>query len=150
MKKLRLVGLFTILAVLLFGISSFAANNNMATDAVDGIRNIVGGAENAVEGAVNGITGGVRSGIEGVEHAGENTVGALRTDANNGNGGYGATRTATTRMATNTGNTGTFLGMGATAWGWLIMSIVGIITVALVWYYGQEREANYNHSDDNY
>lgn len=162
MKKITLIGLFTVLAVLLFGISSFAANN-IASDAVNGIRNVVGGAENAIGGAAAGITNGIRNGVSGVENVTENTIGtmttnrnnatgntmgSMTTDTNNG-GGYNATRTATTRMAT-TGATGTFLGMGATAWGWLIMATVGIITVALVWYYGKERELNYNHNSDNY
>lgn len=143
MKKIRLVGLFTILAVLLFGISSFAANN-IASDAVHGVRNVVGGAENVIEDAAKGITGGVRSGVNGLENTTKNAAGTTN------NGAYNTTRTATTRMATNGGNNGTFLGMGATAWGWLIMAIVGIVTVALVWYYGKEKELNYNHNDDNY
>lgn len=147
MKKIRLVGLLTILAVLIFGVSSFAANN-IASDAVNGIRNVVGGAENVVGGAVGGVTNGVHTGVTGTENAAKNTAGATMTGTNNGT--YNTTRTATTRAAT-TGSTGTFLGMGATAWGWLIMAIVGIITVALVWYYGKEKELDYNHnSDDNY
>lgn len=147
MKKIRLVGLLTILAVLIFGVSSFATNN-IASDAVNGIRNVVGGAENVVGGTVGGVTNGVRSGVTGTENATKNTAGATMTATNNGT--YNTTRTATTRAAT-TGARGTFLGMGATAWGWLIMAIVGIITVALVWYYGKERELDYNHNkDDNY
>lgn len=148
MKKIRLVGLLTILAVLIFGVSSFAANN-IASDAVNGIRNVVGGAENVVGGAVGGVTNSVRSGVTGTENAARNTTGATMTGTNSAN--YNTARTTTTRTAANTGTRGTFLGMGATAWGWLIMAIVGIITVALVWYYGKERELDYNHNkDDNY
>ena len=148
MKKITLIGTITILAILLFGISSFAANN-MATDAVNGVRNIVGGAENVVEDAAKGVTGTVREGVSGVENTARNTMGSMTTDRNNG--GYDATRTTTTRMATNIGNNATFFGMGATAWTWFIMSIVAIVTIALVWYYGKERELNYNNNnDDNY
>lgn len=149
MKRFTLIAITTIFAILLFGISSFAANN-IASDAVQGVRNVVGGAENAVEDAASGVVNGVRSGINGVENttnnAGNKMQGAMTTT--NNNDGYNATRTATTGMATNNANK--FLGMGATAWGWLIMAIVGIITIALVWYYGKEHESNYNHNDDNY
>lgn len=150
MKRITLIAITTIFAVLLFGISSFAANN-IASDAVEGVRNVVGGAENVVGGAISGVTNGIRSGVSGVENtahnAGNTMQGAITTT--NNNNGYNASRTTTTRMATNAGSN-TFLGMGATAWGWFIMAVVGIITVALVWYYGKERESGYNHNDDNY
>lgn len=159
MKKLTIIALITALAVLLFGISSFAANN-IASDAVNGVRNVVGGAENVIGGAAGSITNGIRNGVSDVDNSTDNTMGTMNNNRNttgntmgtmttdtNNNGGYNATRTATTRMAT-TGATGTFLGMGATAWGWLIMAIVGIVTVALVWFYGKERELNYNNNDN--
>ena len=150
MKRITLIAITTIFAVLLFGISSFAANN-IASDAVEGVRNVVGGAENVVGGAISGVTNGIRSGVSGVENtahnAGNTMQGAITTT--NNNNGYNASRTTTTRMATNAGSN-TFLGMGATAWGWFIMAVVGIITVALVGYYGKERESGYNHNDDNY
>lgn len=148
MKKITLTAIITIFAVLLFGISSFAANNNIASDAVEGVRNVVGGAENVVGDAISGISNGVRNSIDGVENTVSNTGNKMQGTMTNNNG-YNAERTTSTRMATNTGSS-TFLGMGATAWGWLIMAIVGIITVALVWYYGKERESSYNHNDDNY
>ena len=150
MKRITLIAITTIFAVLLFGISSFAANN-IASDAVEGVRNVVGGAENVVGGAISGVTNGIRSGVSGVENtahnAGNTMQGAITTT--NNNNGYNASRTTTTRMATNAGSN-TFLGMGATAWGGFIMAVVGLITVALVWYYGKERESGYNHNDDNY
>ena len=146
MKRITLITIATILAILLFGVSSFAANN-IASDAVQGVRNVVGGAENVVGGAITGVTNGVRTGISGVENTAQNTGTTMTTTTNN-NAGYNAARTATTRTANNT--SGKFLGMGATAWGWFIMAVVGIITVALVWYYGKEHETRYNHNDDNY
>lgn len=156
MKKVTLIAITTILAVLLFGISSFAANN-IASDAVNGVRNVVGGAENAVEGAASGIANGVRNGMSAVgntmENAGDTMKGSMTSDTNNGD--YDATRTTTrsattTRMGTNTGSA-TFLGMSATAWTWFVMAAVGILTIALVWYYGKERETKYSNSNnDNY
>lgn len=148
MKRFTLIAITTIFAVFLFGISSFAANN-IASDAVQGVRNVVGGAENVVGGAISGVTNGVRSGVNGVENTANNAGNKMQGTMTTNNNGYNASRTATTRMATNTGSN-TFLGMGATAWGWFIMAVVGIITVALVWYYGKERESGYNHNDDNY
>ena len=71
MKRITLIAITTIIAVLLFGISSFAANN-IASDAVQGVRNVVGGAENVVGGAINGVTNGVRSGVNGVENTTNN------------------------------------------------------------------------------
>lgn len=148
MKKFTLTAIITILAVLFFGISSFAANN-IASDAVEGVRNVVGGAENVVGGAIGGVTNGVRSGVSGVENTANNAGNKMKGTMTTDNNGYNASRTATTRMATDTGSN-TFLGMGALAWTWFIMAVVGIITIALVWYYGTERETRYNHNDDNY
>lgn len=147
MKKKTLIAIITILAFLLFGVSSFA-ENNMASDAVNGIRNFVGGAENVVEDAASGIAGGIREGISDVENGAEDLTkdnaarGGIMTDTNNGD--YTATRTS----ATGTGNT--FLGMGETAWTFLILGILGVITVALVWYYGKQNEMTTHNHDDNY
>ena len=150
-KKTLFITFLTIIAVMFLSISSFA-ENNMASDAVQGVRNVVGGAENVVEDAAKDIAGGVREGISDVENTGEDMTrtdntqqmqgGAMTSDDNNG--GYTATRTATT----GTGNT--FLGMNATTWTWIIMAIVGIAIVALVWYYGKQNELTSHNHDDNY
>ncbi len=148
MKKKTLVFLSILAFTLFFSVSYCFANNNIAEDAVNGVRNVVGGAENAVEGTVSGVTNGVRNGINDTENAANNIVnGTMKTTNNEGD--YTAARTATTRSATGTNNN-TFLGMGATAWGWLIMAVLGVITVALVWFYGKEREAHSNYDDNNY
>ena len=51
------------------------------------------------------------------------------SDLNNNNG-YTATRTSTGES--------TFMGMGSTAWTWLILGIAAIAIVALVWYYSMQ------------
>ena len=60
--------------------------------------------------------------------------------------------TRTSAKTTSTGNS--FLNMGTTAWSLLIIAILGIITVALVWYYGKQNEFNVhqnrNNNNDNY
>ena len=152
MKRITLIALATIFAVILFGVSSFAANN-IASDAAHGIGNVVGGMTNGIRNGISAVGNTLQgndndtmtTGNNNNSNGNNNRNGAMTTDTNNN--GYNATRTATTRMATNTSET--FLGMNATAWGWLIMSVVGITTVALVWFYGKEREAGYNR-DDNY
>ena len=159
MKKISLIAITTIFTVLLFGVSSFATNNNMATDAMQGVRNVVNGTGNVVGGAVGGMTNGIRNGMSAIGNTFDMTGDEMdddmtTTDRNNGramttdtnNGGYDAARTATTRAATDNGN---FLGMCDTVWVWFIMTAVAIATVGLVWYYGKERENNYNR-EDNY
>ncbi len=148
MKKKTWIATAITLAVLLFGFSYSFAANNMGQEAVNGVRNVVGGAENIVEDTAGGIAGGIKNGVSDVTNGAQNIANGAMTSDTTRNGGYSATRTATTRMA-DTGS-GTFLGMGATAWGWLIMAIVGIVTIALVWYYGKEHEENYSHNDNRY
>lgn len=162
MKKKTLAFLSVLVFTLFFSVSCCFANNNMAQDAVDGVRNFVGGAENAVEGAVSGVTNGIRNGVDATGNVAENMMGTTTNNNNNTNGAlmstnhgnnngdnYTATRTATTRSI-NTATTGTFLGMGATAWSWFIMATLGIITVALVWFYGKQKEYSSNYDDNNY
>ena len=152
MKKVTIVGIITIFAVILFGVSSFA-NNNIASDAVNGVRNIVGGAENAIEGAASGITNGVRNGMSAVgntmQNAGNTMQGSMTND-NRDNNNYNATRTTTTRTIDANKTTRTFFGMGPRAWSLFTLATLGIITVGLVWYYGQQKELNYNDNEDNY
>ena len=159
MKRITLIAIATIFAVILFGVSSFAANN-IASDAAHGIGNVVGGMTNGIRNGISAVgntlqgndndTMTTRNNNNNEPTGNNNRNGAMTTDTNNG--GYNANRTATTRAATTrmgTTTSDTFLGMNATAWGWFIMAVVGIVTVALVWYYGKERETSYNH-DDNY
>lgn len=144
MKKKLYITLFTILAILTFSFSYTFAANNIAV--VDGIRNVVGGAENVMEDAGNGIVSGIRNVTSAGQNTMENvtgnmdnkTMGSMTTDNDN----YTATRT-TTRMATDT-TTGTFLGMSATMWTWLVMAIVGIAIIALVWMYAKQNNHSYN------
>ena len=144
MKKKLYITLFILLAILTFSFSYTFATNNIAV--VDGIRNVVGGAENVMENAGNGIVSGVRNvtsaGQNTMENATDNmgnrTMDGMTTDDTD----YTATRT-TTRMATDT-TTGTFLGMSATMWTWLIMAIVGVAIIALVWMYAKQNNHSYN------
>ena len=154
MKKKTFITLLSILFVSLFLTisSSFAANE--IAGATQGIRNVVGGAENMMQDAAGGIVNGVTNGINGSRNTAENMMNTDNNTDNNDratgtttsgreNGNYTATRTATTAN----GGNDTFLGMGPTAWTWMIFAGLGIITVALVWYYGKQHEYRSNHND---
>ncbi len=147
MKKKLYITLLTLVAIIFFSFSYTFAANDMSV--VDGIRNVVGGAENVVEDAGKGVVDGVRnvtSGGEnvmenvagdignGVQNTGNKVAGSLRNDNNN----YDATRTSTNAAE------GTFLGMNSTVWTWLIMAVVGIAIVALVWMYAKQNNNSYN------
>lgn len=151
MKKKIYISIVALIVITLFSFSYTFANNDMT--AVEGIRNVVGGAENVVQDAGKGIVDGVRNitsngenAMENVsrdvgntmQNAGNNIAGGLTTDNND----YNATRT-TTRSAV-TADEGTFLGMNSTMWTWLIMAIVGIAIVALVWMYAKQNNNSYN------
>ncbi len=154
MKKKIYISIIAIIAITLFSFSYTFANNEIT--AVDGIRNVVGGAENVVEDAGRGIVDGMRNITSNgenamgnvtrdigntMQNAGNGISGSLTTDNNN----YNATRT-TTRSAVDAGE-GTFLGMNSTMWTWLIMAVVGIAIVALVWMYAKQNNNNNSYND---
>jgi len=130
-------------ALLIIGIFSFTmcfANNGLQ-DAANGVQDAVGGAENAVEGAVHDISNtskNVTQSIENDAHEATHNAGHTVAEDNN-HGTYHATRTSTNHEYQNT-----FMGMGATAWTWLILGIAAIAIVAMVWFYSmQVRTSDY-------
>ena len=145
----------TILIVTLFIISlcsySFAASDtmNQAKDAVMNAGNSIGSAavtaKNAVVDGAKDITNGAstvgKDAVNTTEDAGRdgmNVLGDTASVLDDGDRDYTATRTAT--------GDSNLLGMSTTTWTWLILGIVGIIIVALVWYYGSQYEhRNYNN-----
>lgn len=130
---------------------SFAANDGMnnAKNAVMNAGNAVGsaveGAKNAVVDGAKGITNGAATlgkdaanTTKNIGNDAKNTVGTVTGTLDNGRSDYTATRTATTND--------NLFGMSNTAWTWLILGIVGIVIVALVWYYGAQYEhRNYDN-----
>lgn len=151
MKQKIYITLFAFIAILSFCSSYIFATNNIPV--VDGIRNVVGGAENVMEDAGNGIVSGIRNVTSAGQNTMENVTGTMRNENQNtrntdmsgmttDNNDYTATRT-TTRMTTDT-TEGTFLGMNSTMWTWLIMAIVGITIIALVWIYAKQNTHSYN------
>ena len=151
----------SLLVISLFIISvcsySFAANDNMMDNARNAVMSAGNSIGNAAVTAKNAIVNGAQDITNGAGTLGKdamNTAGTMgndagdissRTDADsatgvigNGDDDYTATRTATTTDSN-------LLGMSTATWTWLILGIVGIIIVALVWYYGAQYEhKNYN------
>lgn len=147
MSKKVFITIATILSILLFGITYSFAGNNMGEDAVEGIRNFVGGAENVVEDTAKDVGEGIRTGITDVKDAAQNTTSSMTRDTK-ADADYTATRTSTRTTSNNSGNS--FLNMGATGWSLFIIATLGIITVGLVWYYGKQHEIKTNNNDNNY
>lgn len=133
MKNKLLLSILIILAILLTSIACFANNTNLGEELKDsgnksehtiqnageGIKNIASDIGNGIQNAASDIG----RGVENVFHTG-NTDGS-HTATN----GYTATRTSTAGATTGMG------GMSRTTWVWLIMGIVGIVIIALTWYY---------------
>lgn len=157
MKKKFLI-VATLLVIFSFFTFSytFAANNTM-DNAVNGVRNFVGGTENVIEDASRNAANGIRSGINSIDNSmqdanndmmdnGNATTGSGTPNATNENTNYTATRTGTDT----TGATGLFGNVSNSVWSWLILAIVGIIIVALVLFYAnQNRNVTTYHNDDN-
>lgn len=150
MYKKLFLSLTLVLALIFSFTYTFAANE--VKDAVEGVRNVVGGAENAVEDAAKdisnttkNITGGIENGTQratnDVKDNMENDRNSMMTGSTDNQQGYTATRTATT-------NTGSFLGMNSTVWTWLILGIAAVAIIALVWYYSMRLTTN-NYDDRN-
>ena len=156
----KLLSILIVIVALIFSFNVCFAADGMQ-DAVDGVRNVVGGAENAVEDAARDIsnaskdaTGDLENGGNSIMENGDNnntkkdTINETRTNMNNNstlmndnnNGNYTAVRTAT--------EDNTFMGMGATAWTWLILGIAAIGIIALVWYYSTQMNGSHNDNRD--
>lgn len=154
-KKLAIFLSIFVLVVLSFSVC-FA--NNMVNDAVNGVRNVVGGAENAVEGAANGIANGIKGATNSVENTANDVVNTMKTNGDNDNTAKDTNNETGTTTNTMTGNytatrtnaegDSTLMGMNATTWTWLIIGLATIAIVALVWYYSmQMRSSNYDDRD---
>ena len=138
--------LFFVIVISLFTTVCFATDN--MDNAMQDMKESAQDVGNVVQNTATGIGNGVKNGAEIVGNTVSNMGGAVKnmtgmTDMNDNN--YTATRTATT---TNTNNN--FLGIGTTAWTWLIMGIVGLSIIGLVWYYGKEHEYSRRNNDSDY
>ena len=139
----KIISLLTIIALVFFTSSVFATNEtkDSMTKAGNTVRNVVGGAENVVEDAAGAIGTGVKDIGNAVRDGAE---GFTNTFNNNDARTYNATRT-TTRRAGESTTTGSFLGMSANTWTWLVLAIAAIAIVGLVWYYAMQNKNEYSN-----
>ena len=121
---------FFIVATLLAILSLFAVSYTFATtNAVNDVRNVVGGAENVIEDAGKGFVNGVKDGMNTVKNGAKdvgNDVKNGMNDMGRTTNNYTATRTATTTDNGLIGN------VSNTGWSWVFIDIVAIVIDALV------------------
>ena len=150
MKKKLFITAIILAFFSLFFVSFSSANTNM-DNAVNSIRNFVGGTENMVENVGQDVANGVKNGMNTVENGSEkmtngmeNAMNNMGTSYMNGNNGYTATRTST-----DTGSTGIFGNVTNNVWTWAILAVVGIVIVSLVMYYAKQSNITTYNSDDS-
>ena len=119
MSKKIIFGTILLVSLLFTFNMCFATDlNTMKEDT----KSMVDDAKNTTE----NITSPIREKSEELDNAVDNSMNTMENN-------YTATRTSTT----STDNM-TFMGMGSTAWTWLIFGILGIGIVAIVLYYASE------------
>jgi len=139
MKKAFLISGVFLALTFLFSFSKVLATDGDLNTAGQAIKNVTEGAANTVENAVSDAGNAIGNGAATIKNTTENVMNSGRTATTNNNT-YNATRTSTTQ--------GTFMGMDATAWTWLIVGILGALIVGLVWYYGKEHSPITRNSDE--
>lgn len=136
MNKKILTAVLLFATILMLSVSSFATNTDLGTEMQDsanktgesmqnvgeGVRNVAGDLGNGVQNMAEGIGNGIQGAVNGIGNM---------FDGDDANTTTGGTYTATRTSADVAGTTG----MTNTAWIWLILGIVGIVIVALTWYY---------------
>ncbi len=147
----------TILAIIsLFTFSTNFAADNMVNDAINttegAVNNVVNGVENAGQSVGNfvgdvGHTAGnvVENVVNGAGNLVEDGKNTVESGVNTVSNGIGTTIYTAQRTSA---DSGTFLGMNADAWSWIIVGVFGIAIVALVLFYGKQHsdaeENNYH------
>ena len=140
MLKKNLIILFIFFCIIC--ISSVCFANNMGNSIKNGVSSVtntvVDGTQNLAKDVRNGV-GKLENGIEGAltmdTNTTTNTNGTMNTSDN-----YTATRTATTRAATD--DTGLFGIDTSTMWVWTIVAIAAIGIIGLVWFYGSQNRVD--------
>ena len=158
-KSFITILVFSIIAIITYPV--FATNvtsdaENTLNGIKEGVQNMISDTGNSVERAKNGIGNALNDGKDYIENGArdlgngtENVVNDMERDTNmegmtggtNGDGratgtGYNVARTSASDII-NTSNTTI----------WTVLAIVGIVIVALVWYYGSQVQ---NNNRDNY
>lgn len=138
MYKKLLIGFSIILSIIFSFTFCFAADG--VNEAVNGVRNVVGGAENTMENAAKGASNMVKDATNNMEKGASETANKIgNTMMDNRN--YNATRTSAEM-----GSESTFMGINTTTWTWIIVGISVAAIIALVWFFSTQK--NNNHYDD--
>ena len=150
MTKKSLIAVFVFCLIALISTSVFASNivDGVAGNTLNGIRDGVQNMTNDAGGALENA----KDGIENMINNDENTSNFTDNDA------VGMTDNSTDEGTTNTGmSAGNYTasrttasdmtnGNGAnTATTWIVLAIVGIVIIALVWYYGTQKSDRDNY-----
>ncbi|MBQ3415780.1 MAG: hypothetical protein IJH39_10705 [Clostridia bacterium] len=142
MYKKLLIGTSVILSIIFSFTFCFAADE--MNQAVNGVRNVVGGAENTMEDAAQGMSNMAKDATNNIEKGANNTaknIGNAMNNNDDNNKNYAASRTAA-----EVGAESTFLGISSTVWTWIIVGIAVAALIALVWYFSTQKTNN--HYDD--
>ena len=155
----RIILISTIL-FLLFSIfcMSFAVdedNSNIGSSAVNTIRNVVGGAENVIENAGRTVSNTIKDGTNSIENMGNSMTNDMTNNNNTNNSTANTMNNNNNETQYNVARTTANDGMNLTdginnTWLWITLAIIAVIAIALVVYYGNQR--NYidrYHDDDN-
>lgn len=140
--------IFLTLLTILFIISCYSVT--FATNMINDTKNTVMKAGNSIGNSIvkakDSVVGGAKNLTNDVEKMG---TGAIDTAKDTTYSAIDRGSMQTTQYdAVRTSADSNLLGMDSTAWSWIIMSIVGIVIVALVWYYGAQYEHRNYHSNE--
>lgn len=128
-SKIRafLMTFFFIVAGLTFSFAS-TTGTTMVDDAKNMMDNTMNAADTLGNKAENGIDDMKNSITNTVDNMKDDTKTEMNTLESNTNSNYTVARTSSVSNQT-------FLGLGSTAWTWLIVAVTVVGVVAIVWYY---------------
>lgn len=144
MSKKIFLAILTVLFITCCYSVTFASN--MMNNAKNTVMNAGNSIGNSIVKAKDSVVGGAKNLTNDVEKAGTSTMSGAKdtTYSTIDSGSMQTTQYDATRTSANSN----LLGMDSMTWSWIIMSIVGIVIVALVWYYGAQYEHRDYHSNE--
>lgn len=146
MKKVLLVSSILFVIGVAFSFSAVLATGDM--NAANTIKNVTNGTKNVVQDATNTVGGAINRGVQGTKNAVQNGTNMNTNNSNTtdmigttNNGNYNATRTSTDDSMT-------LGGLSTNLWTWIIVAILGVLIVALVWYYAKQNSTFVTNDGD--
>lgn len=142
---------FTLLLISLLIIShhfSFATTN-ISNDLMSAGKNVGDAVKDTADAAMNGardLANGTSNMMNDIANANGDKESDATNTLNTNDGIFSNIDGDYSAMKTSTATNNNLLGISEMTWTWLILGIVGVIIVALVWYYGAQYEhRNYNN-----